>query len=740
MRRNLSCLLPFGAAAAAALCLGSAATAQPANDLCANAQGVAIPSSTAGTLVSATAEPGPPPTCVTTYAGTPAVWYTLVGNGNTLTVETCSTAVSFDTKLHVYCSTNANPCTSPVSFACVTGNDDGPTGCGTVSPIRLSRVTFCSTAGQTYYVMVSTFSATTPPAPFTLDVIDGASCTTAATCAPGLAGACCSATTGACTVVLATACTGTSIFQGAGVSCTFANPCPNTGACCSSSGTCTNVVATSCTGTSAFQGVGTVCGPTNPCTALLGACCSSTTGACTTTTAGGCASPSIFSGAGTVCDPSPCANVGSCCTTTGTCTIRSLGGCTSTSIFTLGATTCTPNPCTALLGACCNNTTGACTSSTVNGCSVTTSTFSGAGTVCDPSPCANVGSCCTTTGTCTIRSAGGCTATGAVFTLGVTTCTPNPCPTATACCTANGCCTLALPAACSGTSNPATSCTPNPCGPAPLNDECTGAVTVTLGVAATGSTCLATNSAGVPVPSCQATSNADIWYTFTATATAGHTLTTCNSNFDTVLIIYTGTCGGTLTEVECDDDDEIAPCNGLNSLITNRLLTAGTTYLIRVASFSTARGDVSLLITATNTLGSCCTGSVCGLTDAANCVAPSVFVSGGVCTPNPCAPSTGACCCGSTCSAQTAAACVGANTSYSGDGTVCNVFGVDNLTPCCLSDYNQSGGAASVQDIFDFLSGYFGMDPCADINASGGAPTVQDIFDFLSAYFNGGCV
>jgi len=619
MRRNLSCLLPFGAAAAAALCLGSAAMAQPANDLCANAQGVAIPSSTAGTLVSATAEPGPPPTCVTTYGNTPAVWYTLVGNGNTLTVETCSTAVSFDTKLHVYCSTAVNPCASPVSFGCVTGNDDGPTGCGTVSPIRLSRVTFCSTLGQTYYILVSTFTATTVPAPFTLTVIDGASCTTAVACGPTLAGA-----------------------------------------CCSSTGTCSITLATACTGTSAFQGVGTVCGPTNPCTALLGACCSSTTGACTTTTAGGCASPSIFSGAGTVCDPSPCANVGSCCTTAGACTIR---------------------------------------------------------------------------------SAGGCTAVGSVFTLGATTCTPNPCPQPGACCSAGGCCTLTSMSACTGTFNGAASCTPNPCGAsAPLNDECTGAVAVTLGVAATGATCLATNSAGVPVPSCQANSNADIWYTFTATATAGHTLTTCNSNFDTVLIIYTGTCGGTLTEVECDDDDEIAPCNGLNSLITNRLLTAGTTYLIRVASFSTARGDVSLLITATNTLGSCCTGSVCGLTDAANCVAPDVFVSGGSCVPNPCVPATGACCCGSTCSAQTAAACVGANTSFSGAGTVCNAFGVDNLTPCCLSDYNQSGGAASVQDIFDFLSGYFGMDPCADINASGGAPTVQDIFDFLSAYFNGGCV
>jgi len=701
MRRNLSCLLPFGAAAAAALCLGSAAMAQPANDLCANAQGVAIPSSTAGTLVSATAEPGPPPTCVTTYGNTPAVWYTLVGNGNTLTVETCSTAVSFDTKLHVYCSTAVNPCASPVSFGCVTGNDDGPTGCGTVSPIRLSRVTFCSTLGQTYYILVSTFTATTVPAPFTLTVIDGASCTTAVACGPTLAGA-----------------------------------------CCSSTGTCSITLATACTGTSTFVGAGTTCLPISPCAAFVGACCNNTTGACTITSATGCSTTtSTFQGLTTVCDPSPCPNVGSCCTTTGTCTIRSLGGCTGTSIFTLGATTCTPNPCTALLGACCNNTTGACTSTTVNGCSTTTSTFSGPSTVCDPSPCPNVGSCCTTAGACTIRSAGGCTAVGSVFTLGATTCTPNPCPQPGACCSAGGCCTLTSMSACTGTFNGAASCTPNPCGAsAPLNDECTGAVAVTLGVAATGATCLATNSAGVPVPSCQANSNADIWYTFTATATAGHTLTTCNSNFDTVLIIYTGTCGGTLTEVECDDDDEIAPCNGLNSLITNRLLTAGTTYLIRVASFSTARGDVSLLITATNTLGSCCTGSVCGLTDAANCVAPDVFVSGGSCVPNPCVPATGACCCGSTCSAQTAAACVGANTSFSGAGTVCNAFGVDNLTPCCLSDYNQSGGAASVQDIFDFLSGYFGMDPCADINASGGAPTVQDIFDFLSAYFNGGCV
>ena len=66
---------------------------------------------------------------------------------------------------------------------------------------------------------------------------------------------------------------------------------------------------------------------------------------------------------------------------------------------------------------------------------------------------------------------------------------------------------------------------------------------------------------------------------------------------------------------------------------------------------------------------------------------------------------------------------------------MCNVFGVNNTTPCCLADYNQVGGV-TVQDIFDFLAGYFTPARCADINGSGGV-TVQDIFDFLSAYFAG---
>ena len=52
----------------------------------------------------------------------------------------------------------------------------------------------------------------------------------------------------------------------------------------------------------------------------------------------------------------------------------------------------------------------------------------------------------------------------------------------------------------------------------------------------------------------------------------------------------------------------------------------------------------------------------------------------------------------------------------------------------CPADYNHSGGSPTVQDIFDFLAGYFAGDIAADFNGVGGL-SVQDIFDFLAAYF-----
>lgn len=50
----------------------------------------------------------------------------------------------------------------------------------------------------------------------------------------------------------------------------------------------------------------------------------------------------------------------------------------------------------------------------------------------------------------------------------------------------------------------------------------------------------------------------------------------------------------------------------------------------------------------------------------------------------------------------------------------------------CPCDWNQSG-SVTVQDIFDYLNGYFSNN--GDFNGEGGT-TVQDIFDFLSCYFS----
>jgi len=51
----------------------------------------------------------------------------------------------------------------------------------------------------------------------------------------------------------------------------------------------------------------------------------------------------------------------------------------------------------------------------------------------------------------------------------------------------------------------------------------------------------------------------------------------------------------------------------------------------------------------------------------------------------------------------------------------------------CPADYNGLNGV-TVQDLFDFLGGFFANAPAADFNNSGDV-TVQDLFDFLAAYF-----
>lgn len=127
---------------------------------------------------------------------------------------------------------------------------------------------------------------------------------------------------------------------------------------------------------------------------------------------------------------------------------------------------------------------------------------------------------------------------------------------------------------------------------APSNDECATASAVALGANGPFNNSCATNSA--PGFTC-ATGNRDLWFDFTASFTAPHTLDTFGSGFDTVLQVYDA-CGG--LSVGCNDD-----AVGLESRLTASL-TAGVTYKVRVGGFGANVGNILLNIRTGTTGGS----------------------------------------------------------------------------------------------------------------------------------------
>jgi len=171
---------------------------RPANDTCAGAIPVgSLPASVVGNNQAALDN------TPSTPCGLPSImhkdlWYSVVGNGSTLTVSTCNAgSIVTDTKISVFCADCANP-------ACVGGDDDS---CGTDFGTYKSIYSFCSEVGRTYYIAVGNYAATTPPGNIQLDVTSGAVCANPPSCGPPL-GACCES--GVCTgTVEQGACAGT---------------------------------------------------------------------------------------------------------------------------------------------------------------------------------------------------------------------------------------------------------------------------------------------------------------------------------------------------------------------------------------------------------------------------------------------------------------------------------------------------------------------------------------------------
>ena len=125
---------------------------------------------------------------------------------------------------------------------------------------------------------------------------------------------------------------------------------------------------------------------------------------------------------------------------------------------------------------------------------------------------------------------------------------------------------------------------------APVNDLCVNALPITLGANGPFDNTGATEDPLQPVP-CSSGGYGDIWFTFTPSSGGIATIDTCTpvgTLTDTILEVFTGTCGS-LTSIACNDDF----CSFLSQV--EFPATGGTTYYVRAGSWSTTtRGTFSI--------------------------------------------------------------------------------------------------------------------------------------------------
>jgi hypothetical protein len=125
------------------------------------------------------------------------------------------------------------------------------------------------------------------------------------------------------------------------------------------------------------------------------------------------------------------------------------------------------------------------------------------------------------------------------------------------------------------------------------NDDCSSAIALTVGSSCTyaGYTTVgATASTGAPAPGCASYSDNDVWFSIVAPASGILNIdTNTGSITDSGMAIYSGSCGS-LTLIECDDDD----ANGAMSALNMTGLTPGATYYIRFWDFYDGEGTFSI--------------------------------------------------------------------------------------------------------------------------------------------------
>lgn len=131
----------------------------------------------------------------------------------------------------------------------------------------------------------------------------------------------------------------------------------------------------------------------------------------------------------------------------------------------------------------------------------------------------------------------------------------------------------------------------------PANDNCASPTVISgtgpFPVTITQDTATATTESSDPNLTCGSTLNPkqshSVWFRFTPSSAGTISIDTIGSTYDTVLAVFTGVCGS-LTAAACNDDSV-----GLQSSLSNVVVTAGVPILIEVTSFSSTAGGTLVL-------------------------------------------------------------------------------------------------------------------------------------------------
>jgi len=127
-----------------------------------------------------------------------------------------------------------------------------------------------------------------------------------------------------------------------------------------------------------------------------------------------------------------------------------------------------------------------------------------------------------------------------------------------------------------------------------VNDGCASAIPLYFGVPLSLSNTNASSS-GDPTPVCASNGlfGKGVWFSFVSPVTGPVPISTCGSSFNTVLDVFTGTCG-TLSYVTCNDDNGPECAGTQASVILNA--TAGTAYYILAGGYNSAMGELKILV------------------------------------------------------------------------------------------------------------------------------------------------